>query len=521
MTLLPLSLLVLATAPEISSVVVYPDHAQVTRTRVVACRGATTAVFEHLPQGVSRASFQARASGATLEGLTADFQPLDQEMAPEREKWEARELSLRQEEAALEASAAQAQELGRLAQGFTDVAVAQVTREMTGPKPDVRTWGSAFDAAMAVRLRGVNEVSALAAKQRDLQRRRDEIEMELARLRNRADRGEHRVEVRLACSEGTQSRVELSYLVAGASWTPVHEARADEARGMVQLSSLATVRQVTGEDWTGAKVFVSTARPIQDATPPELTPLLVAATKRPREQRVLTPTEEVPQDVLTSASSERSRGEGLEVSSQGVSVQWEVKEATRILGDGTEVRVLLGRHPLPAEFSWRTVPKMNPVVFRVARLANTTPFPLLPGQVSVFSDKAFLGKHKLERVEQGMPFELTFGLEEGLRVKRTTVGAEVQSKGLFGGKQRFRYAYRFELTNLRATSETVVLSEHIPVSELDDVKVAVEPESTAGFTVGKDDGIAVWKLALAPGEKRTVELAFHVDAPSSYSTLGM
>ncbi|QSQ17012.1 DUF4139 domain-containing protein [Myxococcus landrumensis] len=111
--------------------------------------------------------------------------------------------------------------------------------------------------------------------------------------------------------------------------------------------------------------------------------------------------------------------------------------------------------------------------------------------------------------------------EEGLRVKRSTVGEEVQSKGLLGGKHRFRYVYRFELTNLRTNAETVVLSEHIPVSELDDVTVEVEPVTTAGFTVGKEDGIAVWKLALAPGEKRTVELAFHVDAPSRYSTLGM
>ncbi|WP_342380526.1 mucoidy inhibitor MuiA family protein [Myxococcus stipitatus] len=521
MTLLPLSLLVLASAPQVSSVVVHPDHAQVTRTSVVTCRGATTAVFEHLPADISRASFQARASGATLEGLSAEFRPLDKEAVSEREKWEARELALRQEEAAQEAAAAQATELERLAQGYTDVAVAQVSREMTGARPDTRTWGSAFDAAWAVRLRGVREKSALAAKQRDLQRRRDEIEMELARLKARDVSGEHRVEVRLSCPEGTQSRVELSYLVAGASWTPVHEARADEAGGVVHLTSLATVRQVTGEDWTGAKLFVSTARPGQDATPPEFAPLLVTATQRPRERKVLAPTLESQNHVATSASARLSQGDGLEVLSQGVSVQWEVKDPTRVLGDGTEVRVLLGRHRLPAEFSWRTVPKLRPVVFRVARLANTTPFPLLPGKVSVFSDKAFLGNQSLERVEQGMPFELTFGLEEALRVKRSTVGEEVQSKGLFGGKQRFRYVYRFELMNLRTKAETVLLSEHIPVSELDDVKVEVEPTTTAGFTVGTEDGIAVWKLALAPGEKRTVELAFHVDAPSSYSTLGM
>ncbi|HZI16246.1 MAG TPA: mucoidy inhibitor MuiA family protein, partial [Myxococcus sp.] len=184
-------------------------------------------------------------------------------------------------------------------------------------------------------------------------------------------------------------------------------------------------------------------------------------------------------------------------------------------------RVRLGRHQLKADFSWRTVPKLHPVVFRVARVANTTPFPLLPGLVSIFRDTGFLGHQSLERVAQGAPFELTFGLEEGLRVKRTVVEELKRPEGLFGGKQRFRYVYRFQLANHRARPEKVELSEHIPVSELEDVKVEVAPESTAGYTLAAAEGIATWQVTLGPGEQRTVDLAFHVDAPSSYETGGL
>ena len=67
----------------------------------------------------------------------------------------------------------------------------------------------------------------------------------------------------------------------------------------------------------------------------------------------------------------------------------------------------------------------------------------------------------------------------------------------------------------------VELSEHVPVSELDDVKVELEPESTVGYTLAANDGIATWKVPLAPGEQRTVDLAFHVDAPSDYDTGAM
>ncbi|NMO14551.1 mucoidy inhibitor MuiA family protein [Pyxidicoccus fallax] len=521
MPFLPMTLVALATTSQISSVVIYPDRAQVTRAQTVTCTRATTATFEHIPPAAAPESFRARATNATLEGLTAETRTREAEVAPERAKWETRALELERELHALDLAANQAKDLERLSQGFTEVAVSRVTRELTGAKPDVRVWGAAFDSALAVRLRAVKEARDVAEKQRAVQQRQAEADAELARLNALAERSEQRVEVRLSCPEGTQVRVELTYLVGGTSWEPLYEARAEEGAGIVELTSLATVRQQTGEDWAGAKLFLSTAQPRQDATPPEVTPLYVSAEKKMKERKVLVRREEQQQHAEAGVAGEDAEGQGLSVSSQGLSVQWEAQEATRVPGDGSAVRVRLGRHRLKANLSWRTVPKLHPVVFRVARLANTTPFPLLPGPVSLFRDTGFLGHQRLERVAKGSPFELTFGLEEGLRVKRTVVEEVQKPKGLFGGKQRFRYAYRFQLTNHRARQETVELSEHVPVSELEDVKVELEPESTAGYTLAAEDGIATWKVALAPGQERTVDLVFHVDAPSSYDTGGL
>lgn len=521
MPLFPLTLLALAATPQVSSVVIYPDRAQVTRVQTVTCGGATTAIFDHLPQAAARESFRARAPGATLEGLTADTLTLEQTLEPERRKWEQRGLELDREQAVLNAAAARAKDLERLAQGFTEVTVARVTDELTGPRPDTRAWASSLDSTLAVRLRAVKETRDVAEKQRELERKLAEVDEALARLKAQGERSEQHVEVRLSCPQGAQVRVELSYMVGGTSWVPVYEARAEEGAGVVELTSLATVRQETGEDWQGAKLFLSTALPRQDATPPEVSPLYVSALKRPKERKVLVRRDEQQQHADAGGGAEDAAGEGMRVSSQGLSVQWEAQESVRVPGDGSAVRVRLGRHRLKADFSWRTVPKLHPVVFRVARLTNSTPFPLLPGPVSVFRNTGFLGHQSLRRVAKGAPFELTFGLEEGLRVKRTVVEELQRPEGFFDSKKRFRFAYRFELANLRQRPEKVELSEHIPVSELDDVKVEVEQESTAGYTLAAEDGIATWKVALAPGEKRTVDLVFHVDAPDSYEAGGL
>jgi uncharacterized protein (TIGR02231 family) len=145
---------------------------------------------------------------------------------------------------------------------------------------------------------------------------------------------------------------------------------------------------------------------------------------------------------------------------------------------------------------------------------------LLSGPVDVFRHTGFIARYPLARVPEGGVFHLTFGLEESIRVKRTTLEEVKRDTGLFDGNRRFRYAYRIDLANYGAKPAQLELAERVPVSELDDVKVAVESSTTAGYALNAPDGIATWKLKLAPAEKRRFELAFHLDVPSSYDSGG-
>ena len=54
-------------------------------------------------------------------------------------------------------------------------------------------------------------------------------------------------------------------------------------------------------------------------------------------------------------------------------------------------------------------------------------------------------------------------------VQRYTGGECNCDTGLFGNNHRFHYAYRFELESHLKHAQTIEISEHFPVSELDDV----------------------------------------------------
>ncbi|WIG94978.1 mucoidy inhibitor MuiA family protein [Myxococcus sp. SDU36] len=517
MPALPLTLWALVASAKVSTVVVYPDRAQVTREETVTCTGPTRARFVAVPLAAAADSLRARAAGATVEGLISEEHTRENAHREERTRLETRRATLLREQASLRDAA----DLRALAKGYTEVAVYRVTHAVTDAKPDTRAWATAFDSAMAVRRRAMAEDLDVMARRHVLEKQLAEVDTELENLRTASEQRERHVEVRLSCPEGTRARVALTYLVGGVNWTPSYEARANESTRTLELTTLATVRQATGEDWSEAKLVLSTAQPQRDATLPVIQPLTVFAEERAKERRVLLSRDEQPQHAHAGGPHTTASSKGLEAVPQGLSVQLVASTPVSIPGDDSAVRVQVAQTRLKAAFTWRAIPKLHPVVFRVARLNNAAAFPLLPGDVDLYRGTGFIGRQSLEHVAQGAPFELTFGVEEGLRVERRVVEELQRPTGLFKDTQRFRYAYQFTLNNLRAQPEEVELSDHFPVSELEDVKVALEPETTAGYTLQPSDGIATWKVQLAPGEKRTLDFAFHVDAPSRYETKGL
>ncbi|QRK09748.1 mucoidy inhibitor MuiA family protein [Archangium violaceum] len=519
---LPLMLLALVAPAKVSSVVVYPDRALVTRVESVACSGHALAVFESVPPAADPSSFRARSEDATVESLVSEERPLRSEFAPELEALRGKREALEREITELVDARARGQTLQRLGESLTDVAVKRVTRELTEPKPDTRAWAQALDTALDARLRAAATLSERSARLREAQRELETLQAKQSFLAFSAERMARRVEVRLACPSEGRARVELQYVVGGAGWAPAYEARADEAAGQVELSTFATVSQGTGEDWSGVRLVLSTARPRANATPPELQPLTLNAWERRAERKVLVRRDEQQQHAQAGGQMPGETEGSLHVASQGLSVQLLVPELAQVPGDGSSVRLRVARTKMRSSFVWRTVPKLHPVVFRVARLVNGAPFPLLPGPVDMFRASGFIGRQSLEQIPQGGAFQLTFGIEESLRVERVVVQEIARDAGLFGGWRRFHYAYRFNLGNFRARPEVVEVAEHIPVSELDDVKVELDdPKTTGGYALEAMDGIVTWKLTLAPSEQRSVDLAFHVSVPSSYDMGGL
>ena len=502
-------------ASQVARVVVYPDRARVTRSQEARCGAQAARVeFAALPPSVDPGSLRAFVNEGGIESVDLIEEPRATAFSAEVNDLETqlRQIAARLQE--LRDAREKAQGLDRLAGDLEAVSAHLISGEMS-QQPDLKAWRAALDQTLQARLQAARQRSEAGARERELQRQGDDARRKLARLGAARSRSERRAEVLISCPAGHGARVELTYLVGGASWQPAYQARAGD--DSVALSLFATVRQSTGESWDGAALALSTALPAQDATPPKIVPLRVYAQEREPPRKILVRRDELQRHAEEGAAG-RTAGSGMQAEEQGLSVQLQVNGPASVSGDGTPARLFVASTTLSAAFAWKTVPRQVPFVFRVADLVNAAPFPLLPGEVDLFRSGAYLGRVPLERVAEGARFHLSFGLEEGIRVKRVVLEEIVRDEGLFKSARRFRYAYRFEVENHLPRPAQVELAEQVPVSELTDVEVGLEEKTTPGFTRNLEDGILTWKLPLEAGEKRTLQLAFHVDVPQDYAT---
>ncbi len=514
--------LMLASTGAPDAVVVYPDRAQVTRETKVRCGAREAIVFTGVPPSTLADSFRARVSDGTVDGLRAELVDQAQVFGEKAAALEVRLEQLTDEGRLLDDQLAKVEGQRALATRLLSVTETGLSNEFAADRPDVKAWAAAFETPLNASLAAAKQATELQAKRRTVNRSLEDVRRQLEEVRASSQRRSYSVEVLVTCPSGKSATLALSYLVGGASWSPVYEARAAESARTVDFATWATVTQTTGEDWQQVKLTLSTAVPSQNATPPTMNTLRVGATERPPERKVLTRREELVQSAsIASAGPSGSGTGGLVAKSQGLSVQLEVPEASRVPGDGAPVRLFVGTSKLTGVFELRATPRLVPVAFRVVELTNTTGWPLLPGRVDAFRVTGLVGRYELERVAQGASFTLTFGIEDSVRLKRTVVEELKKDTGVFNSKKRFTYAYRFELANHGKATLEVSLADQVPVAEVSDLEVALTEKTSPGAALNPATGVVSWKVPLKPQEKKTVDFAFRVDVPSSYDLGGL
>jgi hypothetical protein len=296
----------------------------------------------------------------------------------------------------------------------------------------------------------------------------------------------------------------------------------DPAR--VDWQTSACVWQATGEDWTDAALTFSLERPSLGVEPPELDDDELMARRRPDAVTV----EAREQEQQTTGLGGGGAGSGVAevpgIDDGGLGLVLSAPRAT-IKADGAPHRIPVGGFTAPAQLSLVAIPLRSPWVHLRARIVNTGPQPLLAGPVDLIMASGYVGRAEIGFVATNEKFYVGFGPEADVRVHREET-AEREEAGLLGGwnMQQVRVAVR--LSNLGAERREIIVTERIPISEVE--QVDVQPSAPDGYLLGTDDhpggeeitqvtarsiddrGMVTWSVELPPLGRRAVTLEYKV-----------
>ncbi|KYG07838.1 hypothetical protein BE21_27055 [Sorangium cellulosum] len=139
------------------------------------------------------------------------------------------------------------------------------------------------------------------------------------------------------------------------------------------------------------------------------------------------------------------------------------------------------------------------------------PRPLLAGPVKVARGGSLIGRARLDFVGAGEPFELGFGVDDAVRVRRTV--DEEQDTSAITGSRKIRRRVKLSLSNLSSDVKRVLVTERIPVSEVADVEIALG--EAPGWALDAEDGFLRGRVELPPKGLKTMSFSYELRAAAS------
>jgi uncharacterized protein (TIGR02231 family) len=488
------------------TVTVFRDRALVTRYREVELeKGVHTVSFEGLPWTITEAGLTAgvEAGGARIIGVevvSASREVLEDDAALEtiRKDAESKVDALGVVRDKIEALLAERQYLRTALVPPAATAVQTVAQVEAGLR---------FVAGTESRIS--RELREQQDQAEDLA---EDLHPLLVKMQDPLASGQP-VQVDLDVESAGKVRLVLEYSVPGAGWSPAYNARLDPKTGVVDLEVYGVVQQQTAEDWTNAEILLSTANPAAQATEGELVPWALGRSGSAGSYNLESGT-----GATTDAPPAPSGGGVVESDMQadvqrGGVVVLAIPGKRTIRGDGSAQRLPVGTQRLSATSSLITVPKLAPAVERRARVKYDGKLPLLPGQVSTFLGKDFVGSRFLDTVIPGEALELSFGTDDRFRVTRELVERQAERSG----RKATRFTFKFKTTvvNHSDAAAAVSLVDQVPLTQ--DAGILVDVLEVSGGVQDPKDGKMSWNLNIPAHGEVTVELAFSVVIPDELS----
>lgn len=495
---------------KVESVTVYRNQAMVTRMVPIDAKpGPVELVVGELPRGVQAGSVfaegdngvQVRAVRYRTRAVAEEPQEQARKLAEDIEKVQA---ELRR----LAAETQVNQQLTRYVAQMETFAAARAKEDLAAGKLNAESLTAVTEMVFQRRRELMEASLEIAEKTRAAQEQLQLLQRKRQELASSFSRTVREAVVFLDKPKAGAAKVRLSYMVAGANWSPTYVLRSGADGKKVSLEYNALVSQVSGEDWSDVKLTLSTAMPSMAAEAPILAPLWVTLAAQPGQllkqssQQVVEGVRQFNQDLQKELLTRQQPNVRDQRPQDGKDGRWQFEQdyrANALAGNLQMLDMLRGRevarakqaglgddvlavsYPLespitlpsrhdqqmiriaklnlPASFYYQAAPVLSPYVYRQADVTNDSEIALLAGPVHAYADGQFTGVGQLPLVAKGQRFTIGFGIDSQLRVGREMVQRNDRTQG---GNRELTFRYRLLVDNYKNQPAQVRLLDRLP-----------------------------------------------------------
>lgn len=529
----------LETASRVSEVTLYPDAAIVKRRFTLEVpTGEHEIMLPDLPATLDPASLRIEGSAAE-KVVIGNVEFRVRATVPEADKSEAqrRIKALRAERNRVldrvDATEGRKAMIQRLAQHGG---------ESKDAKLDLEQWMKAAELVGKGLQAANDDLRALSIEIERLDAEIAALESPMDRIRPPVGRDAKRVAaIAVEAGAATTLSLTVSYRVAAAGWRPIYDARLDTrgAAPTLDITRRAMIRQNSGEDWQEAKLTLSTLSVTRGTAVPELRGEKIGFYERPVPRPApmmvgrAAPTSEMAAGVMRDEMEAAARQKAasappprlIEEAQAGIDAgayqtEFAVPGKVSLPSGGAEKSIRLGSEKPEPKVLVRTAPVLDPTAYLEASFEQAGEVPLLPGEVLLSRDGAYIGRGRLPLVAPGDTAKLGFGSDDRIRIARVPVNRKTRDPGFLGSTKNDKLEFRTTVKNLHGFPVNLVIEDRVPVSEDQAITVERLPEMTKPDTEAPDDrrGVVVWTPALKPQEEKAYLTAYRIRWPAAKET---
>ncbi len=513
---------------EIRAVTVYSSRAMVTRQAKVAIpAGSHKLVLTGLPLSIDvnslRVQGQAQAA-VTLGALSYKRESYEDYVVPREKELNAQLVTLQDQRQVFQVEK-QALKSGRdFLENLGKQAALRSNEDIAAIDLNPESWAKAADSISAKMSENMKNDHSLDIKTREIDEKIQKVQNELRDLHT-GQKQNYSVSIPFDSERATTLHVDLSYQISNVGWSPIYDARLNTKTGQMELVQYGSVWQRTGEDWHDVALSLSTAQPSRGAGLPELAPKWVDL-RQPYAQKGEAKFSADAEEEMDAASApyQDARVQSAQIETNGFVGEYNIVGPASVAADGTQAKLLIGTFETDSTLEVQVKPQLSNNAYLVAKTTLKGEVPILPGQVHLFRDGAYIGKAYLPMLRPEDARDLAFGIDDNVTAERRTLKDESSELGLISKERMIARHFVTDIKNLHKKKIDIVVLEAVPVSKDKKIRVEIiEEATTAGYERDVDDvkGVTRWKMALEPQQSAKIKLGWKVSWPKDENISGL